>query len=556
MDPKEREAPGAKTARRTTGLGRRSYLGLAATAAAFGSAGWLSRWVGKPADVADRSFARQAVWHETLPTSDWDDANQLPLHHESFETGLSNGGEWRRDLIEGTPHELTADNDHLLVQNAGNERAVESIATSVDIDAPWVAVAASVTALSESSAAAAGFSKDDENAVLVGVSPDGPELGYQFGRAEVSFPGQGDAPSPPFDLLAVLMGDRLSHLTREPGEPWVYHGHVGWRGQRVGVDLFDRDEWARWNPTLGVETGPDARVAISDLRVFHTLQFGIRDPTVVTYPDGTPMVRDGELFLTVTCGSVDHRGYQAVIGLDLETYDVTMRAALWAESIPDYVSNYVASHLMYDPDREEFRQCWSGFGNGPQEPYWNQKCWVSRSDRDLLSGTHVLECELMHLPWGFSGRQHDPFVIWDEETGTWRCIHTSEAIHRITVSETTDETWTDGWRPIASYRDVVHQIEGGKLARIDGEIVLSYADQGSRNHMVTAAYPDPSAGRRWIDVDIPPSDVAPHPSLVAVPTEAGTKYLLITMDGETVYGIGEPSHGGLVIYEAAGGPTS
>ncbi|WP_227356283.1 hypothetical protein [Haladaptatus salinisoli] len=378
----------------------------------------------------------------------------------------------------------------------------------------------------------------------------------------VAFDSDYALPSAPFDLYVIFQGDRVSCLAREEGDDkgWKYYGDatIGKAGTTNAVyDFFDRPTWERFNPYVHAACDDGESVVLSDFELFYSYQIGVRGPIPVTYKDGAPLIEGDKLYCALTPGAVEHRGFQSIATIDLETFEIEMKSVLFAEAKTDYISNYVASHVIYDDKSDEFTIMWSGFGNGPNDPKQDdgfQRIWVTHTGENILHGTHYLEAVDSNLPrnrTAGNGGYHDFNGIYDEEAGKWRAVYNSGGIDEVSIVETTDDSLTGGWSVLDSYRDPTNQIEGGRIVRVNGEYKVLYADPTMSGQMVSCDYPTVSTNRTGFDLEVNTNDEAPHPSVVPVPYDGGTRYKLITMDETKIYDKAETSHGALWIYEAA-----
>ncbi|WP_433634406.1 hypothetical protein [Halomicrococcus sp. NG-SE-24] len=368
-------------------------------------------------------------------------------------------------------------------------------------------------------------------------------------------------PSAPFDLYVIFQGDHISCLAREGNgeKDWKYYGdaRIGYAGTTQPVyDFFDRPTWESFNPYVHTACSGGESVTLSDFELFHSYQIGVRGPVPVTHKNGAPLIKDEKLYCALTPGAVNHRGYQTIATIDLETFQIEMEAVLFAEAKTDYISNYVASHVIYDDMNDKFTIMWSGFGNGPNDPKQDdgfQRIWVTHTEENILNGTHYLEAIDSNLPRSNTvgnGGYHDFNGIYDENAEKWRAVYNSGGIDEVSIAETTDESLTSGWTVLDSYRDSTNQIEGGRIVKVNGEYEVLYADPSMAGQMVSCEYPTVSTNRTGFDLEVNTNDEAPHPSVVPVPYDGGTKYKLITMDETKIYDKAETSHGALWMYEA------
>jgi hypothetical protein len=290
-----------------------------------------------------------------------------------------------------------------------------------------------------------------------------------------------EAPEPPFDLLVTWLGATAVVHTRPAGGGWTCHGRAVWRGDPYA-------DWtaAPWRPWWGYDLDPGASLSLGRFSLLGTAGFGVRDPTLVTRRDGTPL-RDGRrVYLACSAGAPGYGySYQAVLGLHVDTFEVELTGLLFADTGEGSCYPDNAAHVVYDDRSDEFVVAFSGFGTKHLGPDEDVAVYVGRTGRDVRHGTHVVDAEPANLPT--RSQAWDAYLVFDEAADAWRCAHTYDGAVAIAVSETTDESLTGGWEPLHVYEGAN---EGTKLVAVDGEYRCTYTDEASRR-----AWPSPTIPR-------------------------------------------------------------
>ena len=272
--------------------------------------------------------------------------------------------------------------------------------------------------------------------------------------------------TPPEAIATTLTGRQLTVLTRNDGT-WT---------ARARVDLTDRVTHRR--PGGAGRAGGGHRVAAAGTRRpepghlvagRHLRPAGVRDVGLVTDADGTPVERDGLLFLTMT-----HAGpgffdtaHTGVWSFDPETLAVEHRGDLYLRRDGLVLGDH-AVHLVRDGDRWLLASStWGDFDRT------TMAVTLATSTDDLLEGEHVLDTAPLDLPtdatcpagWSAPGTR-----TWRRSTGagTWRSW-------RPASSSTSTPHWPgpaepgrlDGWELLGAATDR-RGTEGPQLRRLDG----------------------------------------------------------------------------------------
>ncbi len=306
------------------------------------------------------------------------------------------------------------------------------------------------------------------------------------------------------------------------------------------LDLRDPATLARHAYTWGpVRAG--GSVALGQVRAGPFGLTGVRDPHLVQHVDGTPYVRDGLLYLTMTCAGMGffQQAHWGVFTLDLAAPErLTQVAHLFSRRDGLLLGDH-AGQIVVDGDRARVLvSSWGDFSPAAGVHVRQAECGL-----DVLSGVHVLDTVPFAMP--------TPHSSWDPAAtvidGRWyvafvECVGFGDPFEfrPALAAGPPGGGWGAGLELVGSDTSL-DQSEGPILARLDGRWrVLASDRHGSRY----VAY-DLSM-REVGTLPAPYGTNIPHPQLVPLPAASplGTE-LMVTFDGtawcEPVLGYG--THG-------------
>lgn len=120
-------------------------------------------------------------------------------------------------------------------------------------------------------------------------------------------------------------------------------------------------------------------------------QAGIRDPTIVTRPDGSPYIKDGKLYLTLSNGGLAGgipAAHLGVFRMSLRDYSQIEEIGKIFFDRDDQVHGDHAAHLVHDPATGGFRVFAVTFGD--YDVYNMASTEYATSSGDVLHGVSVL----------------------------------------------------------------------------------------------------------------------------------------------------------------------
>lgn len=334
----------------------------------------------------------------------------------------------------------------------------------------------------------------------------------------------------------------------------------GWRAavtdhHRVAprVDLRVPETLARFSASWGSRDGT------SDLGTVRAGLFGmagLRDLHLVQHADGSPYVRDGQMFLTATCAGLGffRQAHWGVFGFDPVAaaggpgLRLEQTAHLFSHRDGMLLGDH-AGQLVRDGDVWfVVTSSWGDFS-----PRRGVHVRHAVTDDDLLTGVHVLETGPMTLPTRSS--TWDPGLTRID--GRWYVSYVESPsqlpfdFHPALAVGPQGAPWSDGSEPSghcalapAGAATELHQCEGPVLAQPEGEGTpwrLLASDGKHRSYPVFDL-----AMRRVGSLAAPYGTNIPHPQLVDLPDG---RRLMVTFDGtqyaERVLGYG--THGDVVV---------
>ena len=343
---------------------------------------------------------------------------------------------------------------------------------------------------------------------------------------------------------------RLAFVVCENQVTAVVDSGRGWRSiatSRVEVsrlvDLRDPEVLGRLNYTWGT-SGPGS-VTVRDVRAGPFGMTGLRDPHLVQYADGTPYVRDGRTYVTMTCAGMGffQQAHWGVFALDLDGPDeLTQVAHLYTRRDGLLLGDH-AGQIVIDGDRcIVVASSWGDF-----TPQRGVHVRHAVTGLDILSGVHVLETDRLALPTEQSAwdpaltRIADRWHIAYVESPSQEPFRFHPALAASPAGGAYDDLAAIG-------ADTDHeQCEGPVIAQLDGEWRVLASDGHARDYPVYDL-----DLKRIGSLDATYGTNIPHPQLIPA-DEEGTERML-TFDG-TPWGnriLGYGTHGDLVLMRRLG----
>lgn len=337
---------------------------------------------------------------------------------------------------------------------------------------------------------------------------------------------------------------RLAFVVCENQVTAVVDSGRGWRPITTAreavaalTDLRDPGTLARLTYTWGAGDGGTAE--IRDVRAGVFGMTGVRDPHLVQYADGTPYVRDGLHYVTMTCAGMGFftQAHWGVYAVDLNRpKELTQVAHLFTRRDGRLLGDH-AGQIVIDDDRcIVLVSSWGDF-----DPERGVHVRHVVTGPEVLNGVHVLDTERLALP--------TPHSSWDPAMtridGSWHIAYVespSQAPFRMHPALAATGGAYDTDLALVGADTDHRQCEGPIIGRVGGQWRVLASDGRAR------AYPTYDLGmRRLQDLDAPYGSNIPHPQLI--PDGADEAPWMLTFDGtpwgERVLGYG--THGDVLL---------
>lgn len=267
---------------------------------------------------------------------------------------------------------------------------------------------------------------------------------------------------------------------------------------------------------------------------------GVRDPHLVQHADGTPYVRDGRYYLTMTCAGTGFfpQAHWGVFSLDpAAPGQLTQVAHLFWRRDGLLLGDH-AGQVVVDGDRARVMvSSWGDF-----DPKTGVRLRYAECGLDVLSGVHVLDSEPFAAPTVHSA--WDPCATRID--GRWLVGFVESPsqspfdFHPALAAGPRGGAWGESLELVGADTSLDH-CEGPILARVEGTWRLLASDGRGRRYPVYDLEMRPVG-----TLAAPYGTNIPHPQLLALPPGSGPgAELMLTFDGspwcERVLGYG--THG-------------
>ena len=362
----------------------------------------------------------------------------------------------------------------------------------------------------------------------------------ELGRAEVSLPASAQ-------VALTVNENRVVVLVAAPGEdlrPVV----VADRDEvRAVLDLRDPAVLAGLGHAYGT-TGGAGRLA--RVRAGISGPAGVRDPQVVRRPDGTPLVRDGKLYLTMTSAGLGffQQAHWTVWTLDLADPGGLEQVGVLFSARDGVVLGDHAGHLVVDEEAGRTIVLVSSWGDHDVRRGVHVRHTTTTGD--VLHGVHVLATERLDLPttestWDPSlARVEGRWLLAYVECTAFEPRYTFHPALAVAGGGDYDQQLTS-----VAVDTARQQTEGTLVQRIDRDWWVFASDGDAREYLVY----DTDLQERG-RLRAPYGTNIPHPVLVRAGDGRRAPWWLVTFDGTPWHEeeLGYGTHGDLVVMSTDG----
>lgn len=331
------------------------------------------------------------------------------------------------------------------------------------------------------------------------------------------------------------------------------------------VDLRDPEILNDYKYGFGVR-GDSGSIVLEAVEAGYWGRAGVRDPHVVTWADGTPYIKDGKLYLTLTNAGCNFfaTAHWGVYTLDLSNYkspDALEEVAKLFFKREGKVMGDHAGHLVYDDAAGNFLIGVSTWGDFT---YQGVEVDYTRESGEILQGVHVLEAQTLDLP-----------TASPTDTGTWD-PHFVRIDGEWYVAFVDSPSQGNPWKhfpALAKGPDLenltlvgaesdLQQSEGMVMQRFDGKWYLLCSsgrgeitdeDAGPATYRIYLPESDGAGGLKYFgELNAEYVSNIPHPMVTPLPVDGNTKWIMVTFDGAEFYGaemLGYGTHGDFYVMD-------
>lgn len=270
----------------------------------------------------------------------------------------------------------------------------------------------------------------------------------------------------------------------------------------------------------------------------------MRDPTLVTYPNGTPYIVGGKAYCACTCADVFGGGFTSIFSLDLTSFALVQESVIYSNRSSTSF-NDLSAHVIVNGDGT-CHLFISTFGSG----FGFIKVVHSLVTGDLTSGSWDVATTQLTLPQPATANpgEYDCMAWFDGVLWHMGYVITTDAnfgsgVHFYPALATSPDLVT--WTAIASDSGVSGSWEGAKIFKgAAGYYILVGGPSGSGNS--SRVYDASLNYLGTLDIVFDGGSLTqPHPMLFT----NGLKAYTITFD-DTEFGSSSFTWGNFIVYEA------
>jgi hypothetical protein len=318
-------------------------------------------------------------------------------------------------------------------------------------------------------------------------------------------------------------------------------------------DLRQKNLMRRFEFCLNASLQAGASVEIDEATAGLTPGIGQSDMRTVTYEDGTPLLKDGRLWILVTVrgGGLPHP-MQGVYSINPSVFDVRFEGIILYDRGDGLLRNDLASNIFYDRNQNEWRGFTTGFSSyGDPEKKEKKQIWAVHSSREPLQGISIVKAK----PTGLIGDYEDPQCIYDSQADRWRMLLCENHRGYKAVIRQSDK-WDGQYEKIAG--PVKVNSTGTQIQKIGQKRYALFGSADRKVYIYT--YPDlKPAGQ--LRMHLPPwsdkTSTRIWPNVIPLPEGYPARYIALMMDRLNFPGMqgANWTYGAMYLYHAypAGG---
>lgn len=275
----------------------------------------------------------------------------------------------------------------------------------------------------------------------------------------------------PFSLMMTLVSNSLVLWYKPNNGTWT-KGPVYDASTYIDMRAQDLTVWrGGWGKFVDGSATKGTSWNFSNLKIGRFGHLGMRDQTLVTTEDGTPVISNSNVAFTATCTDCNGAAYMGAFTYNLTTKALTQTSVVFVDrSGKRYNDN--ASHIVVASDGG-YHFLITTWGNAGGPASGIQILYKKETVLNLLSGAHAVsgmsQPALAGIP--ANGGGYDPYLV--KSGNTWYLAWTagpnvSQGFYPVLNSSTDLNTWT-----LVGALTTVKPYEGTKIIKVAGELYMA-----------------------------------------------------------------------------------
>jgi len=318
-------------------------------------------------------------------------------------------------------------------------------------------------------------------------------------------------------------------------------------------DLRRKNMMRRFEFCLHSMLEAGASVEIDEATAALSPGIGQADMRTVTYEDGSPLFKDGRLWILMTVrGRALPHPIQGIYSLNPSVFDIRFEGIILYDRGDGLLRNDLASNIFYDRNHNQWRGFTTGFSSyGDPQKKEKKQLWAVHSAREPLEGLSIMKAK----PTGLIGDYEDPQCIYDSQANKWRMLLCeNHRGYKAVIRES--QQWDGPYEKIAGPVEV--NSTGTQIQKIGQKRYALFGSADRKVYIYT--YPDlKPAGE--LKMHLPPwndkTGTRIWPNVIPLPGGYPARYIALMMDRLNFPGMkgGNWTYGAMYLYHAhpAGG---